>query len=596
MKNIKLEQFRTYMSERSLSAFIVPSCDPHFGEYIQDHFKCLEWISGFNGSAGTVALTINDAALWTDSRYFIQAEEQLHGSGIELKKMRMPGTESVEKWLTDRLEKGAKVGVDANLFSLAEFNSLKEELFPLELVMCQDPFEIVWDGRPALYSNEATLLDETYSGESISSKHRRVVDAIGCSSDFIYLVSVCDDIAWLCNLRGSDIEYNPLVLSYAAVTRDCVILFAAKSAISAELSARLKSEGVRIEDYNYFTEFIGNYPKDSVRIAPREKISVRNAAAAQKNGAIFISDRMRGGVIANLKAVKNNTEIDGFRKAMLMDAIAWVKLWIYMDENLINGDKALSEWDVAAKLIDFRSECNDYLGESFSPISAFGKNGALPHYELSQSSSDIIGNNNFLLVDTGGHYTFGTTDTTRTFAIGTLTQEQKRDYSLVLKGMINLSMARFLKGTRGASLDFLARGPISSAGKIYLHGTGHGIGHRLCVHEGPQSIRMEENPVTIEPGMVMSNEPAVYESGSYGIRLENTILCREWTETQYGTFYQFETLTLIPIDTKPIDKEILGKEGVEWLNKYHSTVYEKLVPYLNETEKKWLAVKTADIH
>jgi len=584
------------MSDRSLSAFIVPSSDPHFGEYIQEHYKCMEWLSGFNGSAGTLVVTLKNAALWTDSRYFVQAENQLQGSGIELKKLKIPGTESIDKWLTDKLEKGSKVGVDANLFSLAEFNSLKEQLFPLELVMCGDPFEIVWKERPSLYSKEITYLDEEYSGESIASKHKRVLNAIDYKGDFIYLVSVCDDIAWLCNIRGSDIEFNPLALSYVAITKQSITLFAKKSAISAQILEKLKSGGVRVEDYNGFTDFISIYSKESVRIASREKISVKNAAAAQKNGATFIADRQRGGVIANLKSIKNSTEIEGFKRAMLLDSIAWIKMWIFLDGNLINGKSTLTEWDVAAKLISFRSECKDYIGESFGPISAFGKNGALPHYEPSERASDIIGREGFLLVDTGGQYTFGTTDTTRTFALGNLTQEQKRDYTLVLKGMINLSMAKFPKGTRGASLDVLARGPICSAAKIYLHGTGHGIGHRLCVHEGPQSIRMEENPVTLEPGMVISNEPAVYENGSYGIRIENTILCKEWTESQYGTFYQFETLTLIPIDTKPVDKEILGKEAIEWLNEYHSTVYEKLAPYLSEPEKKWLAVKTADIY
>lgn len=595
MKNRKLELFRAYMSERSLSAFIIPSSDPHFGEYIQDHFKCMEWLSGFNGSAGTLVVTLKEAALWTDSRYFVQAGNQLQGSGIELMKLKIPGTESVEAWLTDRLEHGSKVCVDANLFSLAEFNSLKEQLFPLELIMCQDPFELVWEGRDALYSNEVIYLDEKYSGETVTSKHKRTVEAIGYKGDFLYLVSVCDDIAWLCNIRGNDIEFNPLVLSYAAITRESIFLFVKKSAIPANVMERLKSQGVKVEDYNNFTDFISTYSKESVRIAPRDKISVRNAAAAQKNGAVFIADRQKGGVIANLKAVKNNVEIEGFKKAMLLDSVAWIKLWIWLDENLINGKQALSEWDVVTKLISLRKESKDYVGESFGPISAFGKNAALPHYEPSERTAGTIGRDGFLLVDTGGHYTFGTTDTTRTFALGKLTSEQRRDYTLVLRGMINLSMARFLKGTRGASLDVLARGPVCSAAKIYLHGTGHGIGHRLCVHEGPQSIRMEENPVALEPGMIMSNEPAVYENGSYGIRIENTILCREWAVSQYGEFYQFETLNLIPIDKKPIEKELLGKEAIEWLNQYHSSVYRKISPYLSETERLWLAVKTADL-
>lgn len=583
------------MSEKSLSAFIVPSNDPHFGEYIQDHYKCMEWLSGFNGSAGTLVVTLKDAALWTDSRYFVQAERQLAGSNIELKKIKMPGTESIDRWLANRLQKSSKVGVDANLFSVAEYHSLKEQLLPLELVMCGDPFDKIWEDRPAVYSNEIKYLDEKYSGESTSSKHKRVLKAIDYKDNFIYLVSVCDDIAWLCNIRGSDIEFNPLPLSYAAITKDSITLFVNKSAISAEVSEKLKTNGVKVEDYNHFADFISNYPKDSVRIASREKISVKNSAAAQKNDAGFVADKQRGGVIANLKSKKNITEIEGFKKAMFLDSIAWIKMWIFLDENLIHGNKTVTEWDIARKLISFRTESKDYMGESFGPIAAFGKNGALPHYEPSERASETIGREGFLLVDTGGQYTFGTTDTTRTFALGNLTQEQRRDYTLVLKGMINLSMAKFPKGTRGASLDVLARGPICSAAKIYMHGTGHGIGHYLCVHEGPQSIRMEENPATLEPGMVMSNEPAVYEAGSYGIRIENTILCKEWVENQYGVFYQFETLTMIPIDTKAIERDILGIDAIEWLNNYHSSVYDRLSPFLSDSEKKWLSIKTANI-
>jgi len=595
MKNRKLELFRSFLSKNGLSAFIVPSNDPHFGEYIQDHYKCMEWLSGFNGSAGTLVVTMNDAALWTDSRYFVQAENQLTGSDIELKKMKMPGTETTNKWLSDRLQKNSKVGVDANLFSVAEYNSLKEQLLPLELVMCNDPFDEIWENRPPVYSNGIIYLDEKYSGESTSSKYKRVINAMDFKGGFLYLVSVCDDIAWLCNIRGSDIEFNPLPLAYATITKESITLFVKKSAVHAEAFDKLKSNGVIIEDYEYFGDFIANYSKENIRIASRERISVKYSVAAQKNGAGFVADKNRGGIIANLKAKKNITEIEGFRSAMLLDSIAWIKAWIYLDENLFNGNKTLTEWDVARKLSSLRAESKDYRGESFCPIVAFGKNAALPHYEPSENSSQTIGKNGFLLIDTGGHYSFGTTDTTRTFALGILTKEQRKDYTLVLKGMINLSMAKFPKGTRGASLDVLARGPICSAAKIYLHGTGHGIGHYLCVHEGPQSIRMEENPVSLEPGMIMSNEPAVYEEGEYGIRIENTILCKEWVQNKYGIFYQFETLTVIPIDIKAIESDILGKEAIEWLNNYHSYVYEKLSPYLNEKEKNWLAAKTTNI-
>lgn len=595
MQNRRLELIRSYMSDKQLSAFIVPSNDTHFGEYIQDHYKCIEWLSGFNGSAGTVVVTMESAALWTDSRYFVQADEQISDSEIELKKMKMPGTESIEKWLTVRLPPNSKVGIDSGLFSVAEYHSLKEQLLPLELTMCDDPFAQIWSDRPEVYSNEIHYYDTRYSGESTSSKHRRVIDAIDYKGNFIYMVSSCDDIAWLCNIRGSDVEFNTLAMAYAAITKDAVTLFVNKSVVSKELARQLSSQGVVIQDYDQFAGYMSAYPKEFVRMASRDKISIRNYTASIKNGASFISDKLRGGVIANLKARKNNTEIEGFKKAMLLDSVAWIKLWMYLEETMKDERIVLTEWDVACKIQSFRALSKDYRGESFCPIVAFGKNGALPHYEPSSKESDVIGKEGILLIDTGGQYIFGTTDTTRTFALGEPSQEQKRDYTLVLKGMINLSMAKFPKGTRGASLDVLARGPICSAAKIYLHGTGHGIGHYLCVHEGPQSIRMEENPVVLEPGMVISNEPAVYEAGSYGIRIENTILCKEWTESKYGMFYQFETLNLIPIDTRPVIKELLGKEATDWLNDYHSAVYERISPLLDEQEKGWLAAKTANI-
>ncbi|MEN6619902.1 MAG: aminopeptidase P family protein [Rikenellaceae bacterium] len=596
MKNKRLELIRDYMSENFLSAFIVPSNDTHFGEYIQDHYKCLEWLSGFNGSAGTLVVTLEEAALWTDSRYFVQAEKQLDSSNIELKKMKMPGTESIDKWLTMRLNENSRVGVDAGLFSMAEFQSLKEQLLPLELVMSSDPFTGIWEERPAVYSNEIKYLDIKYSGETIISKHKRMIEAIDSKDNFIYLLSACDDIAWLCNIRGSDVEYNPLPLAYAAVTKDLITLFVNKSVVSAGLATILKSQGVEIEDYDNFASYISAYPKEYIRMASRDRISIKYYVASLKNGAGFVADKQRSGVIANLKSKKNNTEIEGFKKAMLLDSVSWIKLWMYLEDNIIYDNKLLTEWEVACKIQSLRAQTEDYRGESFCPIVAFGKNGALPHYEPSEKMSDTIGREGILLIDTGGQYIFGTTDTTRTFVLGQPTQEQKRDYTLVLKGMVNLSMAKFPKGTRGASLDVLARGPVCSEAKIYLHGTGHGIGHYLCVHEGPQSVRMEENPVVLEPGMVLSNEPAVYEADSYGIRIENTILCKEWTESKYGVFYQFETLTMVPIDTKPIDKELLGKEAIKWLNDYHSDVYQKLSPWLNEQEKKWLAIKTADIN
>jgi Xaa-Pro aminopeptidase len=591
MKNFKLELLREYMKEMALSAFIVPSNDPHFGEYIQDHFNCRAWISGFTGSAGTVVVTHKEAALWTDSRYFIQAERELEGTGIELKKLRMPGTETVEAWLQTKLEANQSVGIDSSLFSVSEYNTLKISLNSLNIQLCNDPFMKIWDDRPLLKFGKIDVLGEEISGESTSSKHRRFVNNLELHGNFIYLVSQCDDIAWLCNIRGNDIPYNPLVLSYAAVTRDKIYLFVNPGAIQIQERRMLEKEGVVIMPYDTFSSFLSDFPADSVRIAHPDKVSIKNYNSAVKGGARFFLLQSRGGVITMMKAVKNSVEAEGFRKAMQLDGIAWVKTLIHIEESIKNGEE-ITEESVSEVMQRFRAESPEYRGESFHPIVAYGANAAMPHYAPS-GEPVVIGKAGFLLVDTGGHYSCGTTDSTRTLPVGPLTDEQRRDYTLILRGMIALSMARFPKGTRGSQLDFLARGPICSVAKLYLHGTGHGIGHYLCVHEGPQSIRMEENPVVIEPGMVMSNEPAVYQEGEYGIRIENTIMCTSWMESRWGDFYKFETLTYIPIETSPVDKRYLPSDSLEWLNEYNAEVYNRLSPYLSESERKWLFAKTA---
>ncbi|HBZ25301.1 MAG TPA: peptidase M24 [Rikenellaceae bacterium] len=597
MKNIKerLTALRSFLKENSVGAFIIPSTDHHFGEYIQKHFSCREWLCGFTGSAGTLVVTEHKAALWTDSRYFVQARQELPGSEVELMKMRIAGTPSIPDWIKGEVSAGSFVGIDPMLFSKGEFETLSGELYPLKVKLTDDPFKEIWRDRPPVTFNKATLEDISVGGCDSKSKLKLLCQKLNIEKDFIYILCSCDDIAWLCNIRGTDIPFNPLVISYAAFTKEKIYLFACAEAFSKDEESVLRNSSVELYNYSEFPEFIKGFNQDYIRVAPIDKISVKIFNDAVSSGAAFFSDPVRGGVTASQKAVKNSVEIDGFRKAMLYDGVAWVKFWIYIEEELQKGAQNLTEELLAKKIGEIRAQHSEYKGESFSPIVAFGENGALPHYSPFGNGPVKILGDSFLLVDTGAHYPFGTTDTTRTFAIGNLTQEQRRDYTLVLKGMINLSMARFIKGTRGASLDFLARGAVSSAGKIYTHGTGHGIGHNLCVHEGPQSIRMEENPVPLEPGMVISNEPAIYEEGSYGIRIENTIMCKKWVENRYGEFYEFETLTLVPIDTTPVDKQLLGAEAIQWLNSYHSYLYEKLSELLNQREREWLSVKTLHI-
>ena len=597
MENIKdrLTRLRIWLKRESLGAYIIPSTDPHFGEYIQKHYACREWVSGFTGSAGTLVVTESESALWTDSRYFVQAQQELFGTGVELMKLRFAGTSSIPEWLKGKIETNSFVGIDPFLFSKSEFESLSGELYPLKVKLADDPFNEIWSDRPSPFFSPATLQEISVGGCDSKSKLKLACQKLNIDKDFLYLLSSCDEIAWLCNIRGADIPFNPLVTSYAAFTKEKIYLFAAVEAFNEDQTSKLKSSGIELFSYNDFQKFIGDYNRNFVRIAPSDKISVKIFNSSVSGGAAFIADPIRGGVTGSLKAIKNSTEIEGFRKAMLYDAVAWVKFWIYLEDELTKGSNNLTEELLANKIGEIRGEFSEYKGESFSPIVAFGKNAAMPHYSPFGSGPVTIGREGFLMVDTGAQYPFGTTDTTRTFALGNLTHEQRRDYTLVLKGMINLSMARFIKGTRGASLDFLARGQVCSAAKIYTHGTGHGIGHNLCVHEGPQSIRMEENPVALEPGMVISNEPAIYEEDSYGIRIENTILCKKWVENKYGEFYEFETLTLVPIDLTPVLQEVLGAEAIQWLNKYHSYVFEKLSLMLNEKERSWLAFKTLNI-
>ena len=591
----RIEKLRSYLLKEKLDAFIIPSTDPHFGEYVQDFYKCCEWISGFEGSAATVVVTLKEAALWTDSRYFVQAKEQLLGTGIELMKIKVSGTPSISQWLKSVLNSGLVVGIDSLLFSKAEFDIYQENLAPLELRLCGDPFKVIWDNRPPLLNTAARAVTQELCGESTESKLRTINKTLGINENYVYILSSCDNIAWLCNIRGSDVPFNSLLYSYLLFGTLGTHLFISLDSIGQDVKDHLNSNNILIHDYNDFSHFLINIGHKYLRIASPNQISVNVFNRALLGNSSFELDNIPGGVVGALKAIKNETEIEGFKRAMLMDAIAWIKFWIFIEESLSNQNLVLTECELAEKIANFRAECVHYNGESFSPIVAYGKNGAMPHYSPSKNKSVTIEREGFLLVDTGAHYPYGTTDTTRTFAMGTLSNEQKLDYTMVLKGMINLSQAKFPKGTRGASLDILARGPIFSVGKMYMHGTGHGIGHNLCVHEGPQSIRMEENPVAFEPGMIVSNEPAIYEPDKYGIRIENVLLCKKWKVTSFGEFNCFETLTMIPIDKTGIDSSALGSNEIEWLNNYHKMVFEKLSPWLDESQQTWLAEKTSNI-
>lgn len=580
---------RKQMSNEGLAAVIVPSNDPHFSEYVADRWKCREWISGFTGSAGTVVITMTNAALWTDSRYFIQAEEQLKDSGILLKKLKIPGTETIEEWLNSELRPKSKVGIDKNLFSYAEFRRLEQSLSPLTIVPTVDLFDTIWTDRPAIPSTPAFILDDSITGEKISSKLNRLREVLNSNKCYIYPISMLDETAWLYNLRGSDIDYNPLAIAYSLVTCDKAFLFINPAKLSPSDKDLLAQEGVSVQSYESIGEVIQSLDKEKQCIFNPRKIAVGLYEVLEKVGFDLIEEKDSNGTICSFKCVKNDVEQDGFRKAMVDDGLALVKFQRWLEENISNT--VITELSAAQKLHELRSQSKGFVGESFGSIMGYREHGAIIHYSATPETDARIQPEGFLLFDTGGQYRYGTTDVTRTVHLGTPNHEEKDHYTRVLKGMIVLSMAKFPNATRGCQLDVLARQALWAKGLNYLHGTGHGIGHFLNVHEGPQSIRMEENPVTLKAGMVTSNEPGVYLEGKYGIRTENVILCKQ---TDNG-FMEFETLTLAPIDTKPIDKSLLAPDEIRWLNSYHQMVFSRLSPMLNADEVQWLKKKTQAI-
>lgn len=566
-----LSRLREYLSREGYDAIVIPTGDPHSGEYQPAHYRCREYFSGFTGSAGTLAVTLDRAALWTDSRYFEQAALQLEGSGIELMRLRMEGTPTVAGWLRSVLPEDATVVTDASLMTHREYQELEETLPPGGFMAVEDPFRTCWPDRPRLEFHPIEALPESITGESAVSKHRRLCERLACGYPYVFLVTACDEVAWLCNIRSTDVPYNPVPLSYAAVTPEETVLFADLSAVGEETLHHLSVSGIRLRPYGDFVRYLKGIPEHTVRIFSGNRISELHFQAALEHIPdrpiipSVLSDPEPGGVLARMKAVKNPVELEGFRKACAADAEAWKKLLAWIDAEIDGGE--LTEYTIAQQLIAFRRECPDYRGESFAPIIAFGPHAAMPHYHCENPEDAApVRRGNFLLMDTGAHYTYGTTDTTRTVHTGTPGPEEIADYTAVLKGMLRLSAARFPKGTRGASLDILARGEVFRRGHAYLHGTGHGIGHFLCVHEGPQSIRMEENPVPLEAGNVLSDEPAVYLPGRYGIRLENMLAVVPWQTSGECDFLCFETLTHVPFDRKCIDFGQLGSEASEWLS------------------------------
>lgn len=588
----RLEKLREWMAAEEVEAFIVPSNDPHFSEYVAPHWACRAWISGFDGSAGTVVVTRRGAALWTDSRYFLQAEAQLDGSGIELQRMGLVGTPEVMEWLAAQSDV-RRIGIDGRLFSHRAFLRLADEAAErgMTLVDCSDPFNTIWEGRPDIPAEPATILEERYSGESTRSKLQRLRIPDDGIPEAVRLVAVLDEIAWTLNIRGTDIEYNPLVISYLSVEPERALLFTAPERFGPREREQLAAEGVEVRAYEAFDAYLATLANRPVVVHP-EGLNQFHYAALEAAGARIEEETTPYSSIALLKAVKNPIEIDGFRRAMEVDGAALVRFERWLEQTVEAGGRP-TEREITDRLHAFRAADPDFRGESFETIAGYGSHGAIVHYAVSEESDRAIGTDSFLLIDSGGQYPFGTTDITRTYHFGTPTEEQRRDYTAVLRGMIDLSAAQFPVGTRGAQLDVLARRYLWKAGQNYLHGTGHGVGHCLCVHEGPQSIRMNENPVTLQPGMVQSCEPGLYLTGRHGIRIENLTLVTE--EGCPTGFLRFEPLTLCPISLRAVETAALDADQRDWLNRYHAAVYERLSPRLTPEERAWLAEKTRPI-
>ena len=588
--NYRIVQLRNYMKNRDLQAFIVPSTDAHISEYIPEHWASRQWISGFTGSAGTVVITLNKAGLWTDSRYFLQAADELSGSEIVLFKDRLPETISIVDWIKGELANKDRVGIDGNVYSAKDALKLLAELEEdgIELVSDYDPFEDIWQGRPALPKNPVLLQPIEFAGETTQRKIERVLEEAGKTGANSVWISTLDTIAWLFNIRGSDVPYNPVVVSHAFVSQNEKILFTDTDKITLTIAEALKKEGVEVKDYSQSGDFLAKICNLSVCVdSSKLSYSIYKAIKARN----WVIDAVS--VTDILKSMKNEVEADGFHNVMVRDGVALTRFFMWLEKAVPEG--LVTEYNVGLKLKEFRSKQENFVGESFITIAGYAANGAINHYHPNEENCLEVKPEGLLLIDSGGQYRDGTTDITRTVAVGEMTEEMKKDFTLVLKGMIGLSKAVFPARTRGSQIDMLARKAMWEHGINYLHGTGHGVGHYLSVHEGPHSIRPEENPVTMRLGMIVTNEPGIYRDHKYGIRTENMMLTTLAMTTGYGDFYKFETLSLCYIDTTPIIKEMMTSEEIAWLNEYHKTVYEKLNPHLSEEEKEWLKGKTKQL-
>ena len=580
--NQGLTDLREVMKREHLSAFIFPSTDPHQGEYVPDHWKGREFISGFDGSAGTAVVTMTSAALWTDSRYFLAAEEQLRGTEFQLMKLKIEGTPTIAEWIGRECGPGAEVGVDGLVCSASFVKELIADLRKqggITLRTNLDPLAQIWRDRPVIPENKVEIYPLEYAGESAHDKIARIRKSLREKHADGMLMSALDDIAWTLNLRGSDVHCNPVFVSYLLISSKDVTLYINKVKLTPEVEAYLKAEGVSIAPYEDVKKGLKDYFEYNILLDPDEV----NYTLYKQVIREIIEDESP---VKRMKTVKNPTEIAGFKSAMLKDGIAMVKFLKWLKPAVEAGGQ--TEMSVDEKLTSLRAEQPLFRGISFDTIAGYQAHGAIVHYEATPETDVPLKPEGSLLLDSGAQYLDGTTDITRTIALGPLTEEQKRVYTLVLKGHIQIELCKFPSGASGTQIDVLARQALWREGLNYLHGTGHGVGTYLNVHEGPHQIRMEWKPAPFVAGMTVTDEPGIYLAGKFGVRIENTLLVVPYMETEFGKFLQFESLTLCPIDKAPIMKEMLLQEEVDWLNDYHQHVFEKLSPYLDFDEKEWL--------
>ena len=588
--NQRLEALREVMQQEHIAAFIFPSTDAHNSEYVAPHWKEREWISGFNGSAGTAVVTLKSAALWTDSRYFLAAEQQLAGSEYQLMRLKVDGTPTIAEWIGQQCEAGSEVGIDGTVSCYAETEALKAELRHqggMTLRLNLDPLTRIWNDRPAIPQHKIELQPLEFAGETTASKLDRIRQALRRQHCDGMLMSALDDIAWTLNMRGTDVHCNPVFVSYLVIEHEKTTLFVDNDKLTSEVSAYLAMLSIKVLPYNEVGKYLKrDYFAYNILLDPNETNSYLVACAKEGRAAVVLTTSP----IPEMKAVKNETEIQGFHNAMKRDGVAMVKFLKW----LIPAVKAGHETEISLdkKLTYLRSQQPLFRDSSFDTIVGYEHHGAIVHYEATPETDIAIEPHGFVLIDSGAQYQDGTTDITRTIALGPLTEEQKRVYTIVLKGHIQLELARFPDGVSGTQLDALAREPLWREGYNFLHGTGHGVGSYLNVHEGPHQIRMEYKPAPLHAGMTVTDEPGLYLSNRFGVRIENTLLITADEETEFGKFLRMEPLTLCPIDTTPILIPMMTDEEIAWLNTYHEYVYTALSPLLNAEEREWLRNET----